>query len=151
MGKLAERLADAQRSGVYRVETTDAIEEAAVLNGYALTRIALDGVPEDAVCSACTRALALRVNGSWDGLARSLADPGWSSGSGHVLLFTGFEGLIRSSPGALHPLLSALNTAAGSRRADSRRFFAAFLDPARLLSLAPLYNWHRRSRDAVHY
>lgn len=30
MGKLAERLADPKRSGVYRVETTEALEEAAL-------------------------------------------------------------------------------------------------------------------------
>jgi hypothetical protein len=38
MGKLAERLADAKRSGIYRVETTEALEEAAALNGFALER-----------------------------------------------------------------------------------------------------------------
>ena len=36
MGKLAERLADPSRSGVYRIRTTEAIEEAVVLNGYSL-------------------------------------------------------------------------------------------------------------------
>lgn len=43
MGKLAERLADPQRSGIYRVETTEALEEAAALNGFRLERC--DGVP----------------------------------------------------------------------------------------------------------
>ena len=41
MGKLAERLADAARSGVYRVASTEAVEEAAALNGYRVLR--LDG------------------------------------------------------------------------------------------------------------
>ncbi|HEX6320620.1 MAG TPA: hypothetical protein VFZ84_17315 [Burkholderiales bacterium] len=36
MGKLAERLADPSRSGVYRIRTTEVIEEAAALNGYSL-------------------------------------------------------------------------------------------------------------------
>jgi hypothetical protein len=36
MGKLAERLADPSRSGVYRIRTTEAIEEAVLLNGYSL-------------------------------------------------------------------------------------------------------------------
>lgn len=36
MGKLAERLADPSRSGVYRIRATGAIEEAVVLNGYSL-------------------------------------------------------------------------------------------------------------------
>ena len=39
MGKLAERLADPSRSGVYRIRTTEAIEEAAALNGYSLLRV----------------------------------------------------------------------------------------------------------------
>lgn len=45
MGKLAERLADAARSGVYRVETTEALEEAAGLNGFSLARVSLAGIP----------------------------------------------------------------------------------------------------------
>jgi hypothetical protein len=46
MGKLAERLADPARAGVYRVETTEALEEAAALNRYRLERIALDGAAQ---------------------------------------------------------------------------------------------------------
>ena len=38
MGKLAARLADASRSGVYRVASTEALEEAAALNGFVLLR-----------------------------------------------------------------------------------------------------------------
>jgi hypothetical protein len=36
MGKLAERLSDPVRAGVYRIVTTEAVVEAAALNGYAL-------------------------------------------------------------------------------------------------------------------
>jgi hypothetical protein len=42
VGRLAQRLADPSKSGVYRIRTTEAIEEAAALNGYTLLRI--DGV-----------------------------------------------------------------------------------------------------------
>lgn len=42
MGKLAERLADYRRSGVYRIESTEAIEEAAALNGFVLERVSAD-------------------------------------------------------------------------------------------------------------
>jgi hypothetical protein len=128
MGKLAERLADVRRSGVYRVEVTDALEEAAALNGYALARVALDGALDDALRGLCGHALSLRAN---------------------VLLFTGFETLLRSAPGALEPLLSVLDGAAAERRAAGLPFFAAFLDPARMLSLGPLYNWQRRSSNAL--
>jgi hypothetical protein len=47
MGKLAERLADASRSGVYRVEETAAIEEAAAANGYRLLRLAGTALPPE--------------------------------------------------------------------------------------------------------
>ena len=43
MGKLAGRLADPLRSGLYRVEATEALEEAAALNGFLLERC--DGAP----------------------------------------------------------------------------------------------------------
>lgn len=148
MGKLAERLADAKRTGVYRVEVTDALEEAAALNGYALARVALDDASESSLCGLCACSLALRANGSWGEFAASLSEAGWSPTPGHVLLFTGFETLVRRSPQSLKPLLSALDAAAGARRAAGLPFFAAFLDPARLLTLGPLYNWHRRSPHA---
>lgn len=115
MGKLAERLADPQRSGVYRVESTEALEEAARLNGFALVRVALDGglpsfrLPEE----------------------------------GGVRLFSGFEDTLRADPGALEPLLAELGTAAAGCRKRGVRFFAAFLDPSGLLPLAPLYKWRK--------
>lgn len=145
MGKLAERLGDAQRSGVYRVEATDALEEAAAVNGFALARVELQGASGNALCGLCARVLAPGVDGSWRGLASALADSSWSPAPGHVLLFSGFETLVRGAPDALHPLLSALDAAASRRRAEGLPFFAAFLDPARVLSLGPLYNWQRQA------
>lgn len=44
MGKLAEWLADLQRSGVYRVETTEAIEEAAALRKLGLPEVTTRGI-----------------------------------------------------------------------------------------------------------
>ena len=115
MGKLAERLADAQRSGVYRVESTEALEEAAALNGFALERRVPSG-------------------------DRGKVSPR----DGSVLLFSGFEERLRAAPGALAPLLGELEAAASACRQRGERFFAAVLDPAGLLSLPPLYNWKRR-------
>lgn len=123
MGKLAERLADARRSGVYRVEVTDALEEAVALNGFALARVPLEGAINGALHRVCAEALSLRA---------------------HVLVFTGFETLLRRTPDALQPLLSALEEAAAERRAAGQSFFAAFLDPTGTLSLGPLYNWQRK-------
>lgn len=130
MGKLAQRLADPLRSGVYRIVATQALEEAAALNRFSLLTIALDGGSGDtpASCGA---------------LASALADASRSPAPGHVFVLRGFEALSRAAPGALESLLEALEDAARARRAAGKPFFAAFLDPSCALpSLAPLYNWH---------
>lgn len=116
MGKLAERLSDAQRSGVYRVETTGALEEAAGLNGFALERFALAG-------PAAIPAAGSRRDGC-------------------VVLITGFEPLAHN--GALKPLLGELEARAKGSREAGARYFAVFLDPSAVLSLPPLYNWQRQ-------
>lgn len=74
MGKLAERLGDPGRSGVYRVETTEALEEAAALNGFALHRLQVSCVPpifapEDGRILLFT---AVEDLASLDGLLRAL-------------------------------------------------------------------------------
>lgn len=125
MGKLAERLADGRRSGVYRVEATGALEEAVQLNGFAFARIALDGATATALVAD---------------IAASALD---SRRDGRVMLFTGFETLLRGKPEALEQLLSALRVAAERHQAAGERFFAAFLDPGAVLPLAPLYNRRR--------
>jgi hypothetical protein len=124
MGKLAERLSDAGRSGVYRVELTEALEEAVALNGFALTRIVLEGIPGAALCGIAADAASRRTDGD-------------------VLLFSGFEALVRREPEALQPLFDQLGAAAAERREGGLRFFAVFLDPLAILPLAQLYNWHR--------
>jgi len=128
MGKLAERLGDVKRSGVYRIEITEALEEAVALNSFALARVPLDGASAGALSRLCAEVLSLRAN---------------------VLLFTGFEALLRGAPGALQPLLSALDAAAAERRAAGLHFFAAFLDPAGMLPLGPLYNWRRKAPHGI--
>lgn len=117
MGKLAERLSDARRSGVYRVETTEALEEAAGLNGFALERF----VPGD-------------LSGA--------AAPIGSRRGGCVLLFTGFEPLAHN--GALKGVLGELEARAQGCREEGARYFAVFLDPSGVLALPPLYNWQRQ-------
>lgn len=149
MGKLAERLADERRSGVYRLEVTDALEEAAVIDGFPIIRVLLDDVASDQLYANCARALVPLVDGHWAGLATALADPEWSPAAGHVLLFSGFEALVQSDPDALAPLLAALRAAAARRRMQGFPFFAAFLDPTRTLSLDPLYDRRRHSSTTV--
>ena len=125
MGKLAERLGDPARAGIYRIETAEALEEAAALNGYALRR--LD-------CQSGVGALA-----------RLAAEP---SLDGCVALVGGFGAHFREHAALRATLLAALNLAAERWRARGARVFVAFLDPDREMpGLPPLYNWHKcRSR-----
>jgi hypothetical protein len=120
VGKLAERLSDPARSGVYRVETSEAVEEAAGLNGYPLVRVALDGSVAGALQAA---------GGAGD----------------RVVLVTGFERFFEERPDEGREFLSRLGAAAQARRGAGERFFVAFLDPRCVLpALAPLYNWAKK-------
>ncbi len=117
MGKLAERLSDPERCGVYRVETAAALEEAAALNRYPLRRMALNG-----------------------GIAAPI-EAATGEGSG-VLLLSGFERLFRERPWEGEALLVGLNAAVQLRRQAGARYFVAFLDPdGAAPALPPLYNW----------
>jgi len=129
MGKLAERLIDAQRSGVYRVESTEALVEAVALNRFTLNRIALDTIPGSALKDVASDAAAAGVDGQ-------------------VLLFSGFDAHGRDMPDALNALIARLETRATRDREGGRHFFAVFLDPKAILPLAQLYNW-RRSTAAI--
>ncbi|MBE0613393.1 MAG: hypothetical protein IH604_06990 [Burkholderiales bacterium] len=124
MGKLAERLIDAQRSGVYRVESTVALEEAVALNRFSLSRIALQGIPGSALNNIATEA----AHAGADGL---------------VLLFSGFDAHMRSVPDAVDQLIVRLQALATRHRETGEHFFAVFLDPKATLPLPQLYNWHR--------
>ena len=118
VSKLAQRLADARRSGIYRVEDTEAVEEAAALNGFALERVALDA------------------------RAPALGERAARAGDGLVMVVAGAQSL---GPGALEALLAPLEAALAAHRAAGRRVFAAFLDPACALPLAPLHNRRQHS------
>ena len=124
MGKLAERLIDAQRSGVYRVESTVALEEAVALNHFSLNRIALDGIPGSALNDIA-------------------ADAACAGAEGQVLLFSGFDAQMRSAREAVDQLIARLQALATRHRENGEHFFAVFLDPKAILPLAQLYNWHR--------
>ena len=116
MGKLAERLSDPARSGVYRIETTEAVEEAAALNRYRVARIALDGKPQ--------------------ALLTATAD-------NDVIVVSGFERFFHERPQQAQALLAALRAGVQGRRGPCS--FVAFLDPRGiLLTLPPLYNWTRQ-------
>jgi len=123
VGKLAERLGDAARAGVYRVETTEALEEAAALNGYALLRLRLDAE---------------------DGMQALECFAAEGMPAGRVALVSGFERQFAADPSRREALLAAFGAAAAAWRARGARIFVVFHDPRRELPmLAPLYNWHK--------
>ena len=120
MGKLAERLSDPARAGVYRIESTEAVEEAAALNGYALVRVRIgDGA---------TPAFEPMIRGA-----------------NRVIVVSGFERFAREHPNEMRAWLGELHRTAYAWRPRAARIFVAFLDPQRVLpQLPPLYNWQRQ-------
>jgi hypothetical protein len=123
LGKLAERLGDPARAGVYRVETAAAVEEAAALNGYALLHFALD------------------TESGMKAFERFAVE---SNAGDRVALAAGFERRFLDESVRCDALLAALDVAAVNWRARGARVFAVFLDPMRVMpALAPLYNWNK--------
>ncbi|MBI2749394.1 MAG: barstar family protein [Burkholderiales bacterium] len=147
MGKLAERLSDFTRSGVYRIETCEAVEEAAALNSFALVRVTLDRVAtETALVETVVRAAAFpgRFGNDGETVARGLIDLSWTPAPGYVFLVSGFRDLQRTVPECFSDFLGVLDAAAANWRERGRSFFAAFVDPSGHTPLAPLYHWRKR-------
>jgi len=148
MGKLAERLSDPTRSGVYRIETCEAIEEAAALNSFALVRVTLDRVAtETALVDAVVRAAAFprRFGKDRESFASGLIDLSWTPAPGYVFLISGFRELQGAALESFSGFLEVLDAAAANWRERGRSFFAAFVDPGSHTPLAPLYNWRKRA------
>jgi hypothetical protein len=125
VGKLAERLSDPARSGVYRVLISGAVEEAAALNGYLLLRVEL---ASPAVVATIETAL--------------------DAGRDQVILVDGFEGLLRQQPGIAATVLARLTDAVRHAARDGLRVFVAFVDPhGALASLPPLYRWKTKGGE----
>ncbi len=124
MGKLAERLADQSRTGVYRVELTEALEEAAGIVGLPIVQVSLRGATADRLPGACAQA---------------------ADAPGRILLIEDFDDLARRNADALRPLIAALESAADRHRSRGDSFFAVFLDPSRLLAIGPLYDRRQHS------
>lgn len=147
MGKLAKRLSDSARSGVYRIETVEALEEAAALNSYPFVRVALEHVTtKTGLLDAVARSAAFPdwFGRNWDALPDFLTDLSWTPARGYVLLVSGFEVLQRAAPEDFAGFLEVLTAAAADWRGRGTPFFVAFLDPGGAAPLAPLYNWHKR-------
>lgn len=125
MGKLSERLSDLARCGVYRVESAEAVEEAAALNRYPLRRLAVNA-----------------------GIAAPI-EAATGEGNG-VLLLTGFEALFRDRPWEGEALITGLETAVRLRQSAGARYFVVFLDPRGAApGLPPLYKWNKNAIPAT--
>jgi hypothetical protein len=135
MSKLAERLADASRSGVCRASDAAVIEEVARKSGLRLTPISLSG-DKQAWLDAFARALSFPdwFGANWDALEDCLTD--LPPGKGHVLLLHGAPAAPRDDLGVL---LDILEASAGYWKSRGTPFFAVAIDPARALKLADLY------------
>lgn len=139
MGKLTQRLTDAARSGVYRVQRSDEIEEAARGTRLDLARVDLGGAPhKEALLERFALALGFPAwfGGNWDALEDCLMDLSWRAGAGHVLLIEGHGELPADDLGVLLDVLAA---AAAHWAGRGQPFFAVFVDPGHALALPALF------------
>ncbi len=139
MGKLAQRLSDAKRSGVYRVAGSAEIEDAVRGTRLDLAPVDLRGVDDkEALLERLAQALGFPewFGGNWDALEDCLCDLSWRPGAGHVLVLRGAAALPADDFGVL---VDVLATGAAFWAERERPFFAAFVDPGRELALPELF------------
>ena len=138
MSKLAERLKDASRSGVYRASRLDAVEDAVRGTGLHYARAELRGrADKAALLEALSSALAFPswFGGNWDALEDCLTDLSWHAADGTVVAVAGL-----GAPGDdLGVLVDVLSSAAAFWAEQGRPFFAVLEDPRRSLAVADLY------------
>ena len=136
MSKLAARLGDASRSGVYRASRADAVEEAVPSTRLSLARVALHGAKtKEALLEAIAASLAFPhwFGANWDALEDCLSDLSWLPASGYVLV------IEHAQPGDdLGVLIDVLRSAAEWWSERGKPFVAVFVDPARRLQLPQL-------------
>jgi Barstar (barnase inhibitor) len=139
MSKLAQRLTDAKRSGVYRTRQSTEIEDAVRGTRIDLAHADLHGADsKEALLERLALALGFPswFGGNWDALEDCLGDLGWRTGDGHVVVFSGHQDLPADDLGVL---LDVLASSAAYWAERGRPFFAVFLDPAHALGLPELF------------
>jgi RNAse (barnase) inhibitor barstar len=134
MGKLALRLSDASRSGVYRVARPDEVVEAAREAGLRLDTVAFGA--KTVLLKGIAAALAFPhwFGENWDALEDCLTDLSWSGAPGHVLLFEGAR-----AGDDFGVLVDILQSAAEYWVGRGKPFFAVFIDPKAALPLPELF------------
>jgi hypothetical protein len=128
MGKLAQQLNDASRSGVYRVPRPDEALDAVRGARLDLARVDLAGAADkEALLARLAQALAFPdwFGGNWDALEDCLTDLSWRAGTGHALLLERHGELPVDDLGVLIDVLAA---AAAHWAGRGRPFFALFVD-----------------------
>ena len=134
MSALLERLSDAARSGVFRVD--DGKAAVAALHGGELDCVSI-ALPagKEAMLGRIAQALAFPAwfGGNWDALEDCLGDLSWRGAEGTVLVFDAF------APGDdLGVLIDILRSSAESWAQRGQPFYALFVDPQRRLGLPEL-------------
>ena len=137
MGKLLQRLKDASRSGVYRVERADEVLDATRGGSPRTTRVSLRGARDKMeLLSRIARSLQFPAwfGANWDALEDCLTDLSWLEADGHVLLIEDMSGLPADDFGVLRDVLSSCAQYWAGR---DKSFIAVFVNgPA---SLPPLF------------
>ena len=127
MGKLAQRLSDAARSGVYRTRQTAEVEDAVRGTRLDLAHVDLGGAGDkEALLERLALALGFPAwfGGNWDALEDCLADLSWLEADGYVLLVEGAAGLPADERGVLEDILASSAAYWAERK---RPFFAVFV------------------------
>jgi hypothetical protein len=138
MSKLADRLKDPSRSGVYRASRLDAVEDAVRSTRLHYARAELRGrADKAAVLDALAAALAFPswFGGNWDALEDCLTDLSWREADGYVIGLAG----IGAQGDDLGILVDILSSAAAFWGEQGKPFFAVFEDPQRAQRLMDLY------------
>ncbi|MEO8718363.1 MAG: barstar family protein [Burkholderiales bacterium] len=139
MAKLAQRLTDASRSGVYRTRHSAEIEDAVRGTRLDLAHADLQGADgKDALLERLALVLGFPAwfGGNWDALEDCLGDLAWRTGDGHVFVFSGLADLPADDFGVL---VDVLRSSAAFWAERQRPFFAVFLDPEHALALPELF------------
>ena len=135
MSKLADRLFDPAKSGVYRASHDRDIRNALEGRAHDLAEVSLPG-GKDALLAEIAVALDFPdwFGANWDALEDCLTDLSWRPQGPHVFLFS--DAASGDDMGILRDVLAS---AAEFWRERGRCFFAVFIDPEGSLSLPVLY------------
>ena len=143
MGKLAQRLRDAGKSGVYRVTSAKVPREAGREAGLALFELPLEALADKkALLRQFATVLAFPewFGGNWDALGDCLTDLSWRDAGGYVLLVHGAAAFATRCADDYGVLIDVLGASAQSWRERDVPFFAVCVDPGGALALPALYN-----------